>query len=84
LSHVSNFYFVTGQLSAVRKVWASYGIGVTMTKSDVMSIHSDYMFIINAKHQVRWVIPDNPIASSSGSASAVSELRDLLADEGVH
>jgi cytochrome oxidase Cu insertion factor (SCO1/SenC/PrrC family) len=83
LSHVSNFYFVTGPLSAVRKVWASYGIGVSMTKSDVMSIHSDYMFIINAKHQVRWVIPDDPIASSSGRASAVSELRDLLADEGV-
>jgi cytochrome oxidase Cu insertion factor (SCO1/SenC/PrrC family) len=84
LTHVSNFYFVTGPLSAVRKVWASYGIGVSMTKSDVMSIHSDYMFIINAKHQVRWVIPDDPIASSSGRASAVSELRDLLADEGVH
>jgi len=84
LTHVTNFYYVTGKLPAVRKVWASYGIGVSMTRSDVMSIHSDYMFIINAKHQVKWVIPDNPIASSSGRASAVSELRDLLADEGVH
>jgi len=84
LNHVSNFYFVTGQLSAVRKVWADYGIGVTMTKSDAMSIHSDYMFIINSKHLVKWVIPDDPISSSSGQASTVSELRDLLADEGVH
>ena len=84
LNRVSNFYFVTGRLSAVQKVWASYGIGVSMTKSDVMSIHSDYMFIISAKHQLRWVIPDDPIASASGRASAVSELRDLLADEGVH
>jgi hypothetical protein len=54
-----------------------------MTKSDVMSIHSDYMFIINAKYLVKWVIPDDPISSSSGQASAVSELRVLLADEGV-
>ena len=53
LTHVSNFYFVTGPLSAVRKVWADYGIGVSMTKSDVMSIHSDYMFIIDSKHRTR-------------------------------
>jgi cytochrome oxidase Cu insertion factor (SCO1/SenC/PrrC family) len=84
LTHVKNFYFVTGKLPSVQKVWASYGIGVTMTKSDVMSIHSDYMFIINSKHLVKWVIPDDPLSSSSGQASAVSELRDLLADEGVH
>jgi cytochrome oxidase Cu insertion factor (SCO1/SenC/PrrC family) len=84
LQHVSHFYFVTGKLPSVRKVWADYGIGVTMTKSDSMSIHSDYMFIINSKHLVKWVIPDDPIASSSGQASAVSELRNLLADEGIH
>jgi cytochrome oxidase Cu insertion factor (SCO1/SenC/PrrC family) len=84
LSHVANFYFVTGKLSAVRKVWASYGIGVSMNKSDVMSVHSDFMFIINAQHRLRWVIPDDPLASSSGTSSTVSELRDLLADEGVH
>ena len=83
LTHVKNFYFVTGKLATVKKVWASYGIGVSMTKSDVMSIHSDYMFIINAKYLVKWVIPDDPISSSSGQASAVSELRVLLADEGV-
>jgi len=83
LTHVEHFYFVTGKLEAVRKIWASYGIGVSMTKSDVMSIHSDSMFIINSKNQVKWVIPDDPISSSSGQASAVSELRVLLADEGV-
>ena len=84
LTHVEHFYFVTGKLSSVRKVWASYGIGVSMTKTDKMSIHSDYMFIVNAKHILKWVIPDDPISSASGQASAVAELRDLLADEGVH
>lgn len=84
LTKVTHFYFVTGALPNVRKVWADYGIGVSMTKSDAMSIHSDYMFIINAKHLVKWIIPNDPIASSSGQASAVSELRQLLADEGIH
>ena len=84
LAHVKNFYFVTGKLSRVRKVWASYGIGVSMTSADKMSIHSDFMFIITTKGELRWVIPDDPLSSSSGVASAVSELRGLLADEGVN
>lgn len=83
LTHVEHFYFVTGKRSIVQKVWASYGIGVSMTKSDSMSIHSDYMFIVNSKQLLKWVIPDDPISSSSGQASAVSELRALLGDEGV-
>jgi len=84
LSHVKNFYFVTGKLATVRKVWKSYGIGVTMRPTDKMSVHSDFMFIINAHGKLRWIIPDDPLASTSGVASAVSELRGLLASEGVH
>lgn len=84
LSHVKNFYYVTGKLSAVKKVWGSYGIGVSMKRTDKMSIHSDFMFIIDAAGTLRWVIPDDPINSSSGVASAVSELKGLLALEGVH
>jgi cytochrome oxidase Cu insertion factor (SCO1/SenC/PrrC family) len=84
LAHVKNFYYVTGKLADVRKVWHAYGIGVSMTRADKMSIHSDFMFIINAKGSLRWIIPDDPLASNSGQASAVSELRGLLASEGVN
>lgn len=84
LAHVKNFYYVTGRLADVRKVWNAYGIGVSMTRTDKMSIHSDFMFIINAKGTLRWIIPDDPLSSSSGQASAVSELRGLLASQGVH
>jgi hypothetical protein len=55
-----------------------------MTSADKMSIHSDFMFIITTKGELRWVIPDDPLSSSSGVASVVSELRGLLADEGVN
>jgi cytochrome oxidase Cu insertion factor (SCO1/SenC/PrrC family) len=84
LTNVKNFYYVTGKLSDVRKVWNKYGIGVSMTRTDKMSIHSDFMFIINAKGSLRWIIPDDPLSSSSGQASAVSELRSLLASVNVH
>jgi len=36
---VKNFYFVTGTRTQTSKVWATYGIGVTMTRTDAMSIH---------------------------------------------
>jgi len=84
LAHLKNFYFVTGKLSSVRKVWASYGIGVSMTSKDKMSIHSDFMFLVSSKGELRWVIPDDPLSSLSGVASAVSELRGLLSSMGVN
>jgi cytochrome oxidase Cu insertion factor (SCO1/SenC/PrrC family) len=83
LADVKNFYFVTGKLASVKKVWARYGIGVEMRPTDKMSIHSDYMYVINPRGELRWVIPDEPLDTKAGTASAVSELRGLLADEGV-
>jgi cytochrome oxidase Cu insertion factor (SCO1/SenC/PrrC family) len=84
LAHVKNFYFVTGKLSSVRKVWTSYHIVVSMARTDKMSIHSDTMLLISAKGELRWFIPDDPLSSVSGVASAVSELRGLLASMGVN
>jgi len=57
LSEVKGFYFVTGTLASVRNVWHSYGIGVTMAPSAKMSIHSDYMFIINSRGRLKWIVP---------------------------
>jgi hypothetical protein len=68
----------------VSPIWNDYGIGVSATPSDVMSIHSDFMFILSSKGAIRWIIPDDPLASVSLTASAVSELRDLLATQGIH
>jgi cytochrome oxidase Cu insertion factor (SCO1/SenC/PrrC family) len=83
LDNVNDFYFVTGKLAQMRKIWSSYGVGVTMKPTDKMSIHSDLMFIISPTGQLRWVIPDDPLGSSSGQASAVAELMTLLASEGL-
>ena len=55
-----------------------------MKRTDVMSVHSDFMFIVSANGRLRWIIPDDPMNSSFGTASAVTELRGLLAGQGVH
>ncbi len=84
LKSVKGFYFVTGKLAAVRKVWNSYGIGVSMTPTDKMSIHSDYMFIITPHDRLKWIIPDEPLSNWAGQHSAESELLSLLHQSGVH
>lgn len=83
LNGVSDFYFVTGPLAKVSTVWRDFGVSVSMKRSDKMSIHSDLMFILSSQGRIHWIVPDDPIASSSGTSSAVSELKALLAFEGV-
>ncbi len=84
LDNVRNFYFVTGQLAKVRTVWRNFGVSVSMKPTDKMSVHSDLMFIITPSARTHWIVPDDPIASASGTSSAVSELKALLSLEGVH
>jgi cytochrome oxidase Cu insertion factor (SCO1/SenC/PrrC family) len=84
LKNVKDFYFVTGKLSALQKVWHSYGIGVTSTPTAKMSIHEDFVFIINPDGRLKWIVPDEPLSSSAGQNSAESELLTLLHESGVH
>jgi cytochrome oxidase Cu insertion factor (SCO1/SenC/PrrC family) len=84
MEHVKNFYFVTGKRAQTSPIWSDYGIGVSATPSDVMSIHSDFMFIVSPRGYIKWIIPDDPLATVSLTASAVSELKDLLATQGIH
>ena len=84
LKEMKNFYFVTGKTSATRKVWNEYGISVTNEPGDLMSIHSDYMFIIKPSGRLRWIIPDEPLANVAGQRSAESELMTLLGQAGLH
>jgi cytochrome oxidase Cu insertion factor (SCO1/SenC/PrrC family) len=84
LEGMKNFYFVTGKTPATRKVWNEYGISVINEPGDLMSIHSDYMFIIKPSGRLRWIIPDDPLKSAAGQSSAESELMTLLGQSGMH
>jgi cytochrome oxidase Cu insertion factor (SCO1/SenC/PrrC family) len=83
LSSVPNLYFVTGPLAKTKKVWAQYGISVTNEPGDIMSIHSDYMFIIKPSGRLRFIIPDDPLSGSAGQQSSESELLTLLHQAGL-
>jgi cytochrome oxidase Cu insertion factor (SCO1/SenC/PrrC family) len=83
LGDVRNFYFVTGPTVDTKKVWTDYGISVVNVPGSVMSIHSDFMFIISPKGDVRWIVPDEPLTGVSGQESTESELLMLLHDSGL-
>jgi cytochrome oxidase Cu insertion factor (SCO1/SenC/PrrC family) len=80
---VKNFYFVTGKLKSLAAIWDAYGIQVESSPASVMSVHSDLMFVISPTGRIRWIIPDDPISSSSGQSSAETELVTLLHDAGL-
>ena len=65
LGDVPNFYFVTGNTKAARKVYKSYGISVTNEPGSIMSIHSDYIFIIRAVGQAALDHSRRPAAPKS-------------------
>lgn len=83
LSDVKNFYFVTGTNAETSPVWYKYGVGVSMTKADAMSIHADFMFIISPEGKLKWIIPDDPLSNVALTSSTVSELKSLLATQGI-
>ena len=84
LADVKNFYFVTGRTPATRKIWNEYGISVTNEPGELMSIHSDYMFIITPNGRLRWILPDDPLSGVAGQDSSVSEIEQLLGQVGLH
>lgn len=84
LTHLAHFYVVTGTLGSMRVVWRDYGVSEALFPSNQKSLYSDAVFIIGRRRVLRWIVPDTPLATASGQASAVAELRALLDTVGVH
>ena len=78
-----SFHFVTAPLEQLTAIWNAYGIQVSSSPKSVMSVHSDLMFIISPAGRIRWIVPDDPIATSSGQSSAEVELITLLHRAGL-
>jgi cytochrome oxidase Cu insertion factor (SCO1/SenC/PrrC family) len=79
LQTMRNFYFLTGPLAKLRSVWENYGITVDMSPHIGMSIHSDIVYLLNPQRKIRWIIPDDPLATHSGGASAETQIQIALA-----
>lgn len=47
LSRLPNWYFLTGSVSQLARVWAAYGIAVELPHGASQTVHADYLFFIN-------------------------------------
>ncbi len=84
LAAMPNFYFVTGPVAQTRAVWNAYGIGVSNERGFAMSVHADYLYVIDPHGYVRWIVPDDPGRGGAQTTSTVTELLGLLGQIGLH
>jgi len=85
LDSVPHFSFVTGQMASLQAVWHSYGISALPAKKGVMSVHADYLFIIDTHGHLRWIMPDDPYNGARAlQVSDEAEIVRLLAAVGLH
>ncbi len=83
LGSMRDFYFVTGPVAKTRRVWNAYGIGVSNQPGFAMSIHADYLYLIDPRGYVRWLVPDDPGRGGAQTTSTVEEILGLLGQIGL-
>ncbi len=82
LTHLHNWYFLTGSVSQLRRAWSSYGILVQTIPNGAMIAHSDLAFVIDAQGRERDALIDDPgptqYTSSSFSSLLLGRIDQVL------
>ena len=82
LTHVANWYYLTGSLPALQHVWDSYGVLVSTETAGAMVAHSDLAFVIDPQGRERDALIDDPGPSqlyvSSFSSLLLSRIDDVV------
>ena len=73
LTRLSNWYYLTGSLSALERVWNSYGEPVQTIPNGAMVAHGDLAFVIDGRGHERDALVADP-GPSQTSASSFSSL----------
>ncbi len=80
LVHVANWYYLTGSLPELRRVWNSYGVPVQTIPDGAMVAHADLAFVIDEQGREREALIDDP-GSSRPTASSFSSLLQNQIDQ---
>jgi cytochrome oxidase Cu insertion factor (SCO1/SenC/PrrC family) len=79
LAGIPNWYYLTGSVDQLQKVWAAYGVEVKTIDAGSMVAHSDTAVVINPRGRVRAVINANP--GSPDNSSDAASLGTLVVDQ---
>ncbi len=74
LNGLPNWYYLTGSVPALQRVWNSYGILVNTVGAGAMVAHSDLAFVIDSVGHERDVLVDDPGPSQTFASSFSSLL----------
>ena len=74
LDHLPNWYFLTGSLPELQRVWNSYGILVNTVGAGAMVAHSDLAFVIDSHGHERDALIDDPGPTQTFASSFSSLL----------
>lgn len=82
LDHLPNWYYLTGSLPELQRVWNSYGILVNTVGAGAMVAHSDLAFVIDSHGRERDALIDDPgptqTFASSFSSLLLSRIDQVL------
>ena len=82
LTHLPNWYFLTGPVAALQRAWDSYGVQVQAVANGAMVAHSDLAFVIDARGRERDALLDDPgptqVTASSFSSLLSSRIQQAL------
>jgi cytochrome oxidase Cu insertion factor (SCO1/SenC/PrrC family) len=78
LTHLANWYYLTGSLPALQRVWNSYGVLVQTVGAGAMVDHSDLAFVIDPLGRERDVLVTDPGPSQTYASSFSSLLASRI------
>lgn len=82
LTHLPNWYFLTGSVAALQRAWNSYGVQVQTIPYGAMVAHSDLAFVIDGRGRERDALIDDPgptqVTASSFSSLLSSRIQQVL------
>ena len=82
MNRLPNWYFLTGSVTQLQRVWSSYGVLVNTVGAGAMVAHSDLAFIIDGHGRERDALIDDPGPTqefaSSFSSLILSRINDTL------
>ncbi len=67
LSSLSNWYFLTGPVSALKSVWSAYGIEVILPKQGIQTVHAAYLYFIGREGHERYLASPQVYQRSNGT-----------------
>jgi cytochrome oxidase Cu insertion factor (SCO1/SenC/PrrC family) len=78
LNHLANWYYLTGSLPELQRVWNAYGVLIDTVSNGAMVAHSDLAVVIDASGHERDVLIDDPGPNQTYASSFGSLLRQRI------